>query len=112
MINELQIGINLTDPIFRGEYHGKQRHDDDFEDVIQRGLDAGCKRFMVTGSDLEESKHAVEISKAHRTFCYNRYQAFINGKQQIFATEPLAFIPVQQINSTPTLADRQSSFRH
>jgi Tat protein secretion system quality control protein TatD with DNase activity len=68
LTNELQIGINLTDPIFRGEYHGKQRHDDDFEDVIQRGLDAGCKKFMVTGSDLEESKHAVEIAKAHRTF--------------------------------------------
>jgi len=64
------IGINLTDPIFRGEYHGKQRHDDDFEDVIQRGLDAGCKKFMVTGSDLEESKHAVEIAKAHPNLCY------------------------------------------
>ena len=62
----MQIGINLTDPIFRGEYHGTQRHEDDFEDVIQRGLDAGCKKFMVTGSDLKESEHAVEIAKAHR----------------------------------------------
>ncbi|PVI07795.1 deoxyribonuclease tatD [Periconia macrospinosa] len=64
------IGINFTDPIFRGEYHGKQRHEDDFEDVIQRGLDAGCKKFMVTGSDLKESEHAVEIAKAHPGLCY------------------------------------------
>jgi TatD DNase family protein len=65
-----QIGINFTDPIFRGEYHGTKRHEDDFEDVIQRALDAGCKKFMITGSDLDESKHAIEISKAHPGTCY------------------------------------------
>ncbi|CAO2658778.1 Nn.00g065010.m01.CDS01 [Neocucurbitaria sp. VM-36] len=66
----IDIGINFTDPIFRGEYHGTQRHENDFEDVIQRALDAGCKKFMVTGSDLEESKHAIEIAKAHSGLCY------------------------------------------
>lgn len=63
-----EIGINLTDPIFRGVHHGTQRHEDDFEDVIQRGVDAGCKKFMVTGSDLKESEHAIEIAKAHRKY--------------------------------------------
>jgi TatD DNase family protein len=66
----IDIGINFTDPIFRGIYHDKQRHDDDFEDIIQRALDAGCKKFMVTGSDLSESRHALEISKAHAGLCY------------------------------------------
>lgn len=66
----IDIGINLTDPIFRGQYHGTQRHEDDFEDVIKRGLEAGCEKFMVTGSDLAESKHAIEISKAHPGLCY------------------------------------------
>ena len=56
--------------MFRGEYHGTQRHENDFEDVIQRALDAGCKKFMVTGSDLEESKHAIAIAKAHSGLCY------------------------------------------
>jgi TatD DNase family protein len=69
-IDSPQIGINFTDPVFRGSYHGTQRHDDDFEDVIQRALDAGCKKFMITGSDLDESKHAIEISKAHPGKCY------------------------------------------
>jgi TatD DNase family protein len=68
--NPPQIGINFTDPIFRGEYHGTQRHENDFEDVIQRAVDAGCKKFMITGSDLEESKHAIEIAKAHPGLCY------------------------------------------
>ncbi|KAF1921922.1 deoxyribonuclease tatD [Ampelomyces quisqualis] len=66
----IDIGINFTDPIFRGEYHGTKRHEDDFEDVVQRALDAGCKKFMVTGSDLEESKHAIEIAKDHPGKCY------------------------------------------
>lgn len=78
LFDTAQIGINFTDPVFRGEYHGTQRHDNDFEDVIQRGLDAGCKKFMVTGSDLEESKHAIEIAKAHRKFsAKSRFSKFL-----------------------------------
>ncbi|KAL5120516.1 hypothetical protein ACEQ8H_001534 [Pleosporales sp. CAS-2024a] len=66
----IDVGINFTDPVFRGEYHGTQRHENDFEDVIQRALDAGCEKFMITGSDLEESKHAIDISRAHPGRCY------------------------------------------
>merc|ERR1712000_372480 len=64
------IGINLGDPVFRGEYHGKKAHDDDLEDVIQRALDVGCTKFMVTGSSLKESQHAVEIAKQYPGKCY------------------------------------------
>lgn len=66
----IDIGINLTDPIFRGQYHGTQRHADDFDDVLKRGLEAGCEKFMVTGSDLSESQHAIQIAKDHPGLCY------------------------------------------
>ncbi|KAF2184298.1 deoxyribonuclease tatD [Zopfia rhizophila CBS 207.26] len=66
----VDIGINLGDPVFRGEYHGMQRHDDDLNDVLQRALDVGCKKFMVTGSDLNESEHAIGIAKAYPGVCY------------------------------------------
>lgn len=63
-----QIGINLGDPIFRGVYHGKQAHEDDFEGVLERARAAGCEKMMVTGSDLKESEHAVQIAKEHCKF--------------------------------------------
>jgi TatD DNase family protein len=62
----VQIGINLGDPVFRGQYHGKKVHDDDLTDIIQRARDAGCVKFMVTGSALEESKHAVQLAGDYR----------------------------------------------
>ncbi|KAJ5608235.1 hypothetical protein N7537_004854 [Penicillium hordei] len=66
----VDIGINLSDPVFRGEYHGKQAHEDDLDDVVQRARDVGCSKFMVTGSDLVESKHAVHIASKYPGFCY------------------------------------------
>ncbi|OJJ44735.1 hypothetical protein ASPZODRAFT_134846 [Penicilliopsis zonata CBS 506.65] len=66
----VDIGINLGDPVFRGEYHGKQVHEDDMEDIIERAREVGCSKFMVTGSDLEESRHAVDIAQRYPGFCY------------------------------------------
>lgn len=60
------MGINLGDPVFRGVYHGKKVHDDDLDDVLQRAQDVGCIKMMVTGSDLEESKKAVQMAQEHR----------------------------------------------
>jgi TatD DNase family protein len=62
----LQIGINLSDPIFRGVYHGKKAHDDDLPQIVQRALGAGCRKLMVTGSDLEESQKAIDLAEQYR----------------------------------------------
>lgn len=35
-------------------------------DIIQRARDVGCEKFMVTGSDLEESRRVMELS---RNYC-------------------------------------------
>ncbi|KAL3468294.1 hypothetical protein BJX64DRAFT_282472 [Aspergillus heterothallicus] len=69
-IRYVDIGINLSDPVFKGNYHGKQVHDDDLDDIVQRAKDVGCRKFMVTGSDLEESKNAIEIAQKYPGFCY------------------------------------------
>jgi len=61
-----QIGINFTDPTYSGIYHGKEAHENDLDAVIKRATAAGVKKFMVTGSDLAESRKAIELAKAYR----------------------------------------------
>ena len=68
MIIAGQVGINLTDPVFTGIYHGKKAHESDVEDVLKRAVDAGCVKLMVTGSDLRESRNAVKLAMQHRMF--------------------------------------------
>ncbi|KAF6840492.1 TatD family hydrolase [Colletotrichum plurivorum] len=59
----IDIGINLADPIFRGLHHGKRRHPDDLDAVINRAKQVGCSKLVVTGSDLTSSRDALEIAK-------------------------------------------------
>ncbi|KAH7021162.1 uncharacterized protein B0I36DRAFT_333894 [Microdochium trichocladiopsis] len=66
----IDIGINLADPIFRGLYHGKQRHPDDLGAVISRAKEVGCQKLIVTGSDLTNSKEALEIAKEYPGVVY------------------------------------------
>ncbi|KAJ5622606.1 Deoxyribonuclease Tat-D [Penicillium herquei] len=66
----VDIGINLSDPMFSGTYHGKKAHECDLDDVIQRARDVGCEKFMVTGSDLVESEEAVKIAQNYRELIF------------------------------------------
>ncbi|XP_031556533.1 putative deoxyribonuclease TATDN1 [Actinia tenebrosa] len=61
----IDIGVNLTDPVFRGKYHGKQAHTDDFEDVLQRAFKVGMKKMIITAGNLKESRNALELAKTH-----------------------------------------------
>jgi TatD DNase family protein len=56
--------------VFRGIYRGKQAHPDDLPGVIKRARAVGVEKMMVTGSDLKESKEAVDIAKEFR-MCTN-----------------------------------------
>lgn len=58
-----QIGINLADPIFRGVYNGKQRHDDDLSGLVDRARQVGCTKLIVTGSSFKTSRDALALAK-------------------------------------------------
>ncbi|KAJ2554165.1 hypothetical protein EV175_002684 [Coemansia sp. RSA 1933] len=62
----IDIGANLTDPVFRGKYRGKQAHDDDMEHILQRARSAGVVGMMVTGGSLHESKAAADLCRKHQ----------------------------------------------
>jgi len=65
----IDIGVNLTDPVFRGKYHGKRKHEDDMKDMFQRSKDAGLRSFIITGGSLSESRTAMGLAKECNVFC-------------------------------------------
>ncbi|PUU84403.1 hypothetical protein B9Z19DRAFT_1013991 [Tuber borchii] len=67
----IDVGINLTSSVFRGSDNGKQYHEDDLEDVLQRAKDAGCQKLMVTGSCYDESKNGYELAQQHPGLIYS-----------------------------------------
>lgn len=79
--------VNLTDPVFRGLYHGRKKHDgwclillntytykllaspkDDFQAMLERSRTAGVSSMIITGSSLHESRQALELAKEHGRF--------------------------------------------
>ncbi len=46
MAGLVDIGVNLTDPMFQGEYHGKACHPPDYDAVLQRAMAAGVERLL------------------------------------------------------------------
>ena len=63
----IDIGANMLDGMFAGEYRGKQAHPPDIDAILARAADAGVERLIVTAGSLEESKAAIDFVRAHRT---------------------------------------------
>ena len=52
-------------------HHGKRRHPDDLGAVIGRAAEVGCRKLIVTGSDLQSSRDALELAAEYREFTPN-----------------------------------------
>lgn len=59
----IDIGANLTDPMFVGVYNSSQKHHNDFDHMLSRALESGIERMIITGGTLEESKSALSIAQ-------------------------------------------------
>ncbi|CAM9273412.1 unnamed protein product [Choristocarpus tenellus] len=66
MSKMIDIGANLLDPCFQGRYHGgSQKHEPDLDDVIERAINAGVGKMIVTAGSLQEAKDALELSSKY-----------------------------------------------
>ena len=64
----IDIGVNLTDPVFKGLYRGKQAHQNDFNEVISRAEKIGVEKMIITVGRQEESNDALELCKTNSNF--------------------------------------------
>ncbi|EQC34069.1 TatD DNase [Saprolegnia diclina VS20] len=61
----IDIGANLTDPMFVGNYRGKQKHESDLRQVLDRAFANHVEKIIVTGGSLSESKEALRLARTH-----------------------------------------------
>lgn len=59
------IGVNLTDEMYSGLYHGKKAHAEDLDQVMQRAQSAGVMHQMVTVGQLDEVEPALALTKRY-----------------------------------------------
>lgn len=55
------VGVNITDSMFSGSYHGRQHHRNDTLDVLKKAARHHVVDILLTGSSLDESKRTIEI---------------------------------------------------
>jgi len=66
----IDIGVNLTDDMFRGIYNGKQAHQSDILSVLDRAMTVGVEKMMVTGGYQKECRDALKLASSHKSlFC-------------------------------------------
>ncbi|KAG0066248.1 TatD DNase [Linnemannia elongata] len=57
----MDVGINLTDSMFRGVYRGTRHHADDLAQVLRRSRNAGVDRLIVTAGTLKMCRQALDL---------------------------------------------------
>jgi len=64
-IKLIDIGVNLTDAMYQGEYHGSKKHEPDLDAVLERAWKHGLDKMMITGGSLDDAHKALEIARSH-----------------------------------------------
>ncbi|KUF95247.1 Xylose isomerase [Phytophthora nicotianae] len=108
----IDIGANLTDPVFTGLYRGKQKHEvtchgseglfislhaltcccflaiqSDLTAILARAKTFGVDKIIVTGGNLEESHKALQLAKDKEDMISKNRSRFSNGVVHSFTGE-------------------------
>lgn len=58
----IEIGVNLSDRMYQGEYNGSKKHDSDLLDVLERSWKAGIEYMIITGGSFNDASQAIKLS--------------------------------------------------
>lgn len=58
----IDVGANLLDTMYEGEYNGSKKHEADLEQVLARAWDAGLTHIICTAGNLDEARNALELA--------------------------------------------------
>ncbi len=80
----IDIGANLLDPMYQGNYRGKERHEPDLHVVLQRALSPpestnhedsfAVSKIMITAGTLQESQDAMDLIRKTTSNDNDNYQ--------------------------------------
>jgi len=62
----IDVGANLLDGMFQGEYNGSRKHAPDLEQVLARAWEAGLSHIIITAGNLDEARKALELAGSDR----------------------------------------------
>lgn len=66
----IDIGANLTDPMYQGVYNDNKKHAPDLPDVLDRSWNQGMSKIIITGGSLEDSKKALDLAQTNdKLYC-------------------------------------------
>lgn len=63
----VDIGLNLTDKMYKGTYNGHHQHNEDIEAVLQRAVEVGVRGVLLTGGSLKQSRAVIDMCKSYST---------------------------------------------
>lgn len=72
----IDIGANLTDPMYQGIYHESQKHQPDLDKVLKRSWENNLSKIIITAGSVNESRKALEIARTDGLFIDN----FLNNQ--------------------------------
>lgn len=58
----IDIGANLTDPMFQGIYNNTAKHPADYKNVLQRAWQAGMEKIILTVGTITEADEALKFA--------------------------------------------------
>ena len=58
----VDIGANLTDPVYQGVYHKNKQHPPDLDKVLERAKQSGISQLIITGGSVSESREAFQLA--------------------------------------------------